>query len=105
MSIRLFTSANEAELKVPVGTMKLLKVRGQLFNLIHAETGFVATNDTCPHMHEPLHKGTMNAFNEIICPLHHYRFNLASGQESNNRCQDLKIYPVNITPDGVFLEI
>ena len=105
MGIRLFASAKEAEAKVPVGTMKLLLVRGQSFNLIHAEAGFVATNDSCPHMNEPLHKGSMNAFNEVICPLHHYRFNLITGQESINRCQDLKIYPVNITPDGVFLEI
>ena len=105
MAIKLFPGFAEAEKAVPKGSMKLLLIRGQSFNLIHTEQGFVVTGDFCPHKHEPLHKGTLNSFNEVICPLHHYRFNLTTGQEANNRCNHLRIYPILINETGVFLDL
>ena len=105
MAVKLFNSFEEAKQAVAKGTMKLLIVRGQSYNLIHTEHGFVVTSDSCPHMHEPLHKGTLNSYGEVICPLHHYRFDLTTGKETNNRCNHLRIYPIQVNETGVFLEI
>ena len=105
MSIKLFQSLQEAEIRVPKGTMQLLIINGQHLNLIHTENGFFASGNNCPHMNEPLHKGTLNAYNEVICPLHHYRFNLITGQETNNRCAHLTLYQIQVNEAGVFIEL
>jgi nitrite reductase/ring-hydroxylating ferredoxin subunit len=105
MAVKLFPGFAEAEKAVSKGSMKLLLIRGKSYNLIHTERGLVVTNNLCPHMHEPLHKGTLNSINEVICPLHHYRFNLTTGQEANNRCNNLRIYPILINETGVYIEL
>lgn len=56
-------------------------------------------------MKESLHKGSLNAFNQIICPLHEYRFDLETGTESSRRCPDLKIFKVEVKADGLYLNI
>jgi nitrite reductase/ring-hydroxylating ferredoxin subunit len=64
----------------------------------------VAFEALCPHQKAPLHDGKLNAYDEVICPLHAYRFNLQHGNESSHRCRDLKFYSIKIERDGVFIE-
>jgi nitrite reductase/ring-hydroxylating ferredoxin subunit len=105
MLVKLFPSQQQAAVRVPKGTMQLLIIKGRHYNLIHTEEGFIATSNACPHMNEPLHKGALNAYNEVICPLHHYRFNLVTGQESSNRCAHLPVFTIQINEAGVFIEL
>ena len=64
-----------------------------------------AFQDACAHMGENLHKGNTNPYNEIVCPLHAYRFNMKTGEESERRCSSLRTYSVEINKDGVFIQV
>lgn len=90
---------------VPIGTIKKLTVKGRQFVIAHSGKGLVVADALCPHMNEPLHKGKLNAFNQIICPLHEYRFDLETGAESDDRCNRLQIFQIEIESDGVYLII
>jgi 3-phenylpropionate/trans-cinnamate dioxygenase ferredoxin subunit len=71
--------------------------------LISIDDQIHAFNDQCPHMRASLASGRINGFGEIICPLHFYRFDLKTGRESQNRCDDLDIYAIDYRDDGIYL--
>lgn len=103
MQIKLFGSEQDAKEAVPLGTIKKLSVKGQEYVIVHTKNGFAVAEAFCPHMKESLHKGKLNAFNQIICPLHEYRFDLVTGSESANKCRELQIFQIEIKHDGVYL--
>lgn len=55
----------------------------------------------CPHRGAPLTQGRINGLGEIVCPLHEYRFDLATGTIRAGSCGDLEIYPAQVEPDGL----
>ena len=67
--------------------------------------GFRAFDNACPHQHEPLHKGKLLPRGEVVCPLHHYRFNLINGNEAKSQCGPMNVYPVKVEGDGVYINI
>lgn len=105
MVIKLFTSKEEAGLEVPIGTTRKLIIQEKPYLLIHTPSGFAVSEYLCPHQNEPLDKGLLNSFDELICPLHEYRFNLTTGAESSQRCKDLTLYQVAVKSDGLYIEV
>lgn len=105
MIIKLFSSPKEAKVEVPLGTSRKLIIKEKSYLLIHSSNGFVVSDYLCPHQNEPLGKGKTNAFNELICPLHEYRFNLKTGAESSGRCRNLTLYQIAVKSDGLYIEI
>lgn len=101
--IKLFANLQEAENKVPKGTIKRLIIGKNEFSLANTSRGFKVASNFCPHRNEYLHNGSLNDFNEIICPLHQYRFNLDDGREVNDRCGFLKVFSIQVNDDGVFV--
>ena len=79
--IKIFSSFEEASKSIPIGGLRLLIINGKKITLAHTDDGFYAFDNECPHQNEPLHKGTLTAFNDVVCRLHHYRFNIKTGQE------------------------
>ena len=105
MPIKLFDSLETAAERVPSGSIKKLIIKDQEYAIVHNSSGLHVVSNFCPHRQEALNKGTLNAFNEIICPLHQYRFNLNTGQEVNNRCGHLPVIPIQINSEGVFVDL
>ena len=103
--IKLFSSEDEASKAVAKGSLKRIIINDLKICFAHTEGGFKAFDNSCPHQHEPLHKGSLTSFGEVVCPLHHYRFNLANGQEANNRCKGVNIYPIEVTESGVYIKL
>ena len=95
----------KAEKMIPAGQHKLVKIGERLICLVHNSKGWWAIDDTCPHEYASLNQGSQNAFNEIICPLHAYRFNLKTGAEANNKCRDAITYPVKIESGAIYVDI
>lgn len=50
-----------------------------------------------------LSEGRINYLNELICPLHCYRYKLQTGQECQNRITDVETYEVELNEDGLFI--
>jgi 3-phenylpropionate/trans-cinnamate dioxygenase ferredoxin subunit len=103
--VKVFSSAAEAETRLAVGKIQLLVIDQKKIALARFADGFKAFNNSCPHQYEPLHKGMLTRYGEIVCPLHYYRFNGETGQEANNRCTPVETFPVVINEEGFFLKI
>jgi 3-phenylpropionate/trans-cinnamate dioxygenase ferredoxin subunit len=103
--VKVFSSKSEAENTLAIGKIQLLIIDDRKIALARFNDGFKAFDNYCPHQHEPLHKGMLTKYGEIVCPLHYYRFNSVTGQEVNNRCKPVETYPVVINEEGFFLKI
>ena len=57
-----------------------------------------ATQARCPHKAGLLADGIVGD-GKVICPLHSYKFDLATGTSLGNVCQSLKTYRTELTPD------
>ena len=103
--IKIFSSFAQAEEALALAQPKKLVLNGRPFCIIRTNSGIYITENACPHNRASLHEGVVNAFDELICPLHEYRFDLVTGREYAQRCDDLPTYEVRVNEDGVFLII
>lgn len=61
-----------------------------------------ATQARCPHKNGPLTDGIIGA-EQVICPLHAYKFRLTDGAALGNTCEALKTYPATLDENGDIL--
>ncbi len=59
----------------------------------------------CPHAGGALIGGYIDALGNIVCPVHHYRFSLASGRNTSGEGYFLKTYKVENREDGWYIGI
>jgi nitrite reductase (NADH) small subunit len=64
--------------------------------------GVFATQAWCPHKAGPLADGLIGT-GQVICPLHGYTFDLATGQPVGNACKALDTYTVFVSEAGDIL--
>lgn len=68
--------------------------------VFHTRSGeLFATQADCPHRNGPLADGLVGE-KTVICPLHAWKFDLASGKLEGGDCK-LKTYPVRVSSDGL----
>lgn len=88
---------------VPPGEGRTFEVAGQqiaIFRTRHNQ--LYATQATCPHKGGPLADGIVGA-GKVICPLHSYKFALATGEPVGNPCNALTTYPVTLNEEEQIL--
>jgi 3-phenylpropionate/trans-cinnamate dioxygenase ferredoxin subunit len=73
--------------------------------IIKTMNGLKACSSKCPHAGGDLSAGFLDAKENIICPVHHYRFNLNHGRDTNGEGYFLKIFPVKEDEEGVWLKV
>ena len=83
----------------------MIRIGEKRFCIFHIDSGFKVFDNLCPHNGHSLLEGQVNHLNEIVCPLHGYRFNINDGRECELRTHDLQIHKIEIEPNGVFLNI
>lgn len=89
--------------KIPRGEGRVFQIGLSSIAVFHTRNGDVfATDPSCPHKGGPLADGIIGA-NKVICPLHAFVFDLASGQPVGNNCMPLKTYPAVINEQGEIL--
>ena len=86
---------------------KIISLKVDSFNIAIAKSNekFFAFKDECPHNRVKLSTGHCNHYDEIVCPLHNYRFDLKTGLETTSHGLFLKTYRIDISNEGVYLEI
>ncbi|MBL4781685.1 MAG: Rieske (2Fe-2S) protein [Porticoccaceae bacterium] len=104
---------------IPPGQRKVTKVEGNKVIIFHRESGFYATEASCPHLRLPLAKGDVLEGDVLQCPIHRAKFCVKSGDVREWACfppgiqvlnvlrgeKSLKTYPVHIENDEVFVEL
>jgi len=77
-----------------VTDIALFKVNGKIF----------AIDNVCPHNHTPkMHLGYIEEEN-VLCPVHFFKFSLNTGKQKGDAGCTLKTYEVKIEGDNVFVE-
>jgi len=105
MKVKLFESQAKAKVVLNDNEPRLVRAEGKEICVVRKGEQIFAFQDACAHMGENLHKGKTNYLDEIVCPLHTYRFNMKTGEESEQRCKSLQIYEVITNSDGVYLDV
>ncbi len=63
-----------------------------------------AVDNRCPHMGFPLHRGTVRD-GVLTCHWHHARFDLASGGTFDQWADDVRVYPVQMRDNEVWVDL
>lgn len=88
--------------QIPPGEGRNFEVGGQAVAVFHTRAGEVfATQAQCPHKAGPLADGMLGDAT-LVCPLHEWRFDLATGSTLNGQC-GITVYPVRTTEDRQIL--
>lgn len=110
MTYTLFPTLAAAEERVPVGRLFTVRLPGPPFRIClvrRPDGSWRAFEDACPHKKAPLSKGGfLTAEGEVVCPLHHYRFELDTGQETTGQsCPYLDTFPILINEHGLQIKV
>jgi NNP family nitrate/nitrite transporter-like MFS transporter len=88
---------------IPLGEGRAFRVRSLAIAVFRTRMGALfATQASCPHEAGPLADGIVGA-GRVICPLHAYSFELATGSPANSGCGPLRVYAVTAGEDGEIL--
>ncbi len=80
--------------------IRKVKLGNREIGIVRNGEKFFGFNAYCPHRGASLIQGTIH-FGEIICPLHHYRFELKTGQSKTGDCSDLETFPCQLSDAGL----
>lgn len=99
----MFFAAKVSE--VPDWGKKLVQVEGQPILLVKSKGVVYACESECPHQYAPLEGALLKEAGRLTCQRHGYRFDLATGAcEGHPECV-LKVYPVEIRGDEIFVDL
>ena len=85
---------------IPSGEGRNWRIGGEDIAVFHSRGGAVyAVQARCPHRGGPLADGLIGG-TTLICPLHSWKFDLASGQALSGEC-GLRTYPVRVDESGI----
>lgn len=84
------------------GTAELL-VAGKTICVILKNGNLHACTQKCPHAGGLLSEGFVDVSGNIVCPLHRYKFSLHNGRNISGEGYFLKIYPIEIRGEAVFV--
>ncbi|MBS9523369.1 Rieske 2Fe-2S domain-containing protein [Litoribacter ruber] len=87
---------------LPERAIRKVQLGSDLVCLARVGEKVFAFQHLCPHQSASLADGKINGFEEVICPLHHYRFDLHTGDlRSGGNCPDLKVFSAELTDEGI----
>ena len=87
--------------RIPPGEGQTFLVDGREIAVFRARVTdeLFATQALCPHGQGRLADGIVGD-GKVICPLHSFKFDLATGTPLGNACQSLRTYRTEVTTDG-----
>lgn len=94
--------AKKSDLQEGQGVMCPLE--GRAIGLWKEEGSFFAMDDICPHRGASLSEGELKE-GIVTCPWHAWQFELKTGCYQDHPEMKLKIYPVKVEGEDVFIEV
>lgn len=90
---------------IPEGLGRAVRVGGERIAVFRTRAGGVfATAATCPHRHGPLAEGQVVG-SSVVCPLHAFKFNAASGECDQPGVCAVRTHPVEVVNGVVVLTL
>lgn len=82
--------------------IRLVKVEGKKICLVKSGNQIYATQNRCPHAGGDLSQGWCKK-GKLICPIHRYEYDLASGRGASGQGDYINTYPIEIRLDGIYI--
>ena len=91
--------------RIPLGEGRRYLVGTHAIAVFRLRSGEVyATQAECPHRAGPLEDGVIGG-STLVCPLHAYRFSLATGACLDDGCGNLRTYPVQVKEGRIVISV
>lgn len=100
-----FLALSEDEIEFSEGGIAEVTLAGKKICISKSNETLFAFSATCPHAGGSLAGGYTDQSGNIVCPLHRYKFNMATGRNTTGEGYYLKTFPVHKTPDGIYIQI
>lgn len=97
---QLGNSVSEVFEMLPESRVKKVKLGNREIGIVRIGEKIFGFDAYCPHRGASLIQGTIHT-GEIICPLHHYRFELQNGRAKAGDCSDLMTFPCHLSDEGL----
>lgn len=92
-----------SEIHFSINQLAEIAVEGKRICLAKTSTGLKACAAKCPHAGGVMAEGKLDNKENIVCCVHNYHFSLTHGRDIFNEGFFLKIYPVEVNGDEVFV--
>ncbi|MCH7401578.1 Rieske (2Fe-2S) protein [Belliella kenyensis] len=90
---------------IPDKRIKLVSVGSNQVCVSRIGKKFYAFQKLCPHRMASLNEGFVTNFEEVVCPLHQYRFDLNTGEVRAGSCESLLVYKAELTSSGLLIQL
>ncbi|OGW17535.1 MAG: ferredoxin, partial [Nitrospinae bacterium RIFCSPLOWO2_12_FULL_47_7] len=87
---------------LPIGKSVIVTAKGEDIALFNYKGKYYAITNKCLHMGSPLAEGRIEE-GVIICPNHEWRYDLKTGECSQNPYMKTKIFSVKLHKGGVYI--
>ena len=101
--ILLIDNQDDLERLFSDGQIQLFQIGTRRIAVAKWHQEYFAFDNHCPHADYPLNQGKLSPSGAVVCRWHNYMFSLRSGKEAENRCKNLKTYPVALKADGALM--
>jgi len=98
-------AASLEEIFFSSGGLAQVEVSGKTICIAVKDAQLSACTAKCPHAGGLLADGYLDPLGNIVCPLHRYKFNLKNGRNTSGEGYFLKVFPVEMREDGVFVGV
>jgi 3-phenylpropionate/trans-cinnamate dioxygenase ferredoxin subunit len=98
----------DEETSLQFGSNNLMQVNIAGKSICIAKTkgdSLYACANKCPHAGGIISDGFIDALNNVVCPIHRYKFNLKNGRDVSGEGYYLRTYPVLLRDDGIYVGI
>jgi 3-phenylpropionate/trans-cinnamate dioxygenase ferredoxin subunit len=96
----------ESELNFAANNLLQMNVAGKTICIAKTGNGSLhACANKCPHAGGIISNGFIDALDNVICPLHRYKYSLRNGRNVSGQGYYLKIYPLTLLDDGIYVGI
>lgn len=96
--IELFTAQS-----LPDNKLTEVSVADKKVGLLKKNNTVMAFTALCPHAGANLCEGWLDAIGRIVCPLHKYRFDAATGRNTSGEGYKLFTYPVELRDGNIYI--
>lgn len=102
---RVKIAADITEISFAENKIATFKIADKTICVAKFNDDLKAFSARCPHAGGDLSKGLLDKKENIICPVHGYRFSINSGRDADGEGYFLKIYKIEQTEEGIFIRL
>jgi len=98
-------AGQEADIHWFPGDIGEVEVNGKKICIARVNENLYGIAHSCPHAGAPMTGAYVDGGCNVVCPVHHLKFNLKNGRDVNGEGYAIKTYPVEKREDGIYVGV